>query len=184
MPTVERKKEKKKDCRLCKRTFTRYALAASIQSGTENAGLGLRKGNLVVKTLKLKVNGKERRFDGDPNMPLLWYVRDVLGLTGTKFGCGVALCGADTAAFGTSIVRNGEITAKNGAIQQTNFNDYPVDQRGPGSDQRLHYGELDAACRRGRARSPPFVAAFCNAIFAATGKRVRGLPFSSNNLFA
>ena len=46
--------------------------------------------------IKFKVNGVERSFDGDPEMPLLWYVRDILGLTGTKFGCGVALCGACT----------------------------------------------------------------------------------------
>ena len=46
--------------------------------------------------VKLKVNGIDRNFDGDPNMPLLWYLRDVLGLTGTKFGCGMALCGACT----------------------------------------------------------------------------------------
>jgi isoquinoline 1-oxidoreductase alpha subunit len=44
----------------------------------------------------LKVNGVERTFDGDPNMPLLWYVRDELGLTGTKYGCGTGLCGACT----------------------------------------------------------------------------------------
>jgi len=46
--------------------------------------------------VKLKVNGIDRSFDGDPHMPLLWYLRDVLGLTGTKFGCGMALCGACT----------------------------------------------------------------------------------------
>lgn len=46
--------------------------------------------------LKFKVNETERSFDGDPAMPLLWYLRDVLGLTGTKFGCGMALCGACT----------------------------------------------------------------------------------------
>lgn len=46
--------------------------------------------------LTLTVNGRERRFDGDPSMPLLWYLRDVLGLTGTKYGCGVAVCGACT----------------------------------------------------------------------------------------
>ena len=51
---------------------------------------------------KLKVNGVDRSFDGDPNMPLLWYVRDILGLTGTKFGCGIALCGACT------VHKNGE----------------------------------------------------------------------------
>jgi isoquinoline 1-oxidoreductase alpha subunit len=42
------------------------------------------------------VNGTECAFDGDPEMPVLWYLRDVLGLTGTKFGCGMALCGACT----------------------------------------------------------------------------------------
>ena len=46
--------------------------------------------------MQIKVNGVERSFDGDPDLPLLWYVRDVLGLTGTKFGCGMALCGACT----------------------------------------------------------------------------------------
>jgi isoquinoline 1-oxidoreductase alpha subunit len=46
--------------------------------------------------IPLKVNGVERSFDGDPDLPLLWYLRDVLGLTGTKFGCGMALCGACT----------------------------------------------------------------------------------------
>ena len=43
-----------------------------------------------------KVNGISRQFDGSPDMPLLWYIRDILGLTGTKFGCGMALCGACT----------------------------------------------------------------------------------------
>ena len=46
--------------------------------------------------IPLNVNGAKRSFDGDPDLPLLWYLRDVLGLTGTKFGCGMALCGACT----------------------------------------------------------------------------------------
>ena len=46
--------------------------------------------------VSLTVNGVAREFDGDAAMPLLWYVRDVLGLTGTKYGCGMALCGACT----------------------------------------------------------------------------------------
>ena len=46
--------------------------------------------------VKLKVNGTERSFDGDGAMPLLWYLRDELRLTGTKFGCGMSLCGACT----------------------------------------------------------------------------------------
>jgi isoquinoline 1-oxidoreductase alpha subunit len=46
--------------------------------------------------IQLTVNGTERSFDGDPEMPLLWYLRDILGLTGAKFGCGIGLCGACT----------------------------------------------------------------------------------------
>jgi len=46
--------------------------------------------------ITLHVNGQAQTFDGDPSMPVLWYLRDVLGLTGTKFGCGVAACGACT----------------------------------------------------------------------------------------
>ncbi len=46
--------------------------------------------------IDLKVNGASRRFDGDADMPLLWYLRDEIDLTGTKFGCGMGLCGACT----------------------------------------------------------------------------------------
>ena len=46
--------------------------------------------------ITVSVNGQQRSFDGDPSMPLLWFLRDELGLTGTKFGCGVAQCGACT----------------------------------------------------------------------------------------
>src|ERR1700719_3894703 len=46
--------------------------------------------------IQLKVNGAGQSFDGDPEMPLLWYLRDVLGLTGSKFGCGTWLCAART----------------------------------------------------------------------------------------
>ena len=53
----------------------------------------------------LKVNGQDRSFDGDPTMPLLWYLRDELGLTGTKFGCGVALCGACTVHMDGDAIR-------------------------------------------------------------------------------
>jgi isoquinoline 1-oxidoreductase alpha subunit len=45
---------------------------------------------------KIKVNGTEHRVDVDGDTPLLWVLRDILGMTGTKFGCGMALCGACT----------------------------------------------------------------------------------------
>ncbi len=47
-------------------------------------------------SIKLTVNDQEHELDVDPNMPLLWAIRDHLKLTGTKFGCGMALCGACT----------------------------------------------------------------------------------------
>jgi len=56
--------------------------------------------------VSLRVNGAERKFDGDPSMPLLWYLRDELGLTGTKFGCGIAECGACTVHLDGQAVRS------------------------------------------------------------------------------
>ena len=55
--------------------------------------------------ITLRINGVERRFDGDPSTPLLWFLRDELGLTGTKFGCGIAQCGACTVHLDGDAVR-------------------------------------------------------------------------------
>jgi isoquinoline 1-oxidoreductase alpha subunit len=46
--------------------------------------------------ITLRVNGQDVSYDGDPDLPLLWFLRDELGFTGTKFGCGEGLCGACT----------------------------------------------------------------------------------------
>ena len=46
--------------------------------------------------MQLKVNRQDKSYEGDPAMPLMWYLRDELALTGTKFGCGVGLCGSCT----------------------------------------------------------------------------------------
>ncbi|MCE4552857.1 (2Fe-2S)-binding protein [Roseateles cellulosilyticus] len=54
---------------------------------------------------KLNVNGQTRTVDADPAMPLLWVLRDKLSLTGTKFGCGAALCGACTVHLDGQAVR-------------------------------------------------------------------------------
>jgi len=56
--------------------------------------------------IHVKVNGTAQVFDGDPEMPLLWYLRDTLGLTGTKFGCGMALCGSCTVLANGKAVRS------------------------------------------------------------------------------
>jgi isoquinoline 1-oxidoreductase subunit alpha len=56
--------------------------------------------------VSLTVNGESQQFDGDPNMPLLWYLRDQLGLTGSKYGCGAGLCGACTVHVAGQPVRS------------------------------------------------------------------------------
>jgi len=55
--------------------------------------------------IKLKVNGQEQNWDGDPDLPLLWFIRDEVGLTGTKYGCGIAECGSCTVIVDKEAVR-------------------------------------------------------------------------------
>lgn len=55
---------------------------------------------------KLMINGEEREVDVPADMPLLWVLRDVLGLTGTKFGCGIAQCGACTVQVDGAALRS------------------------------------------------------------------------------
>ncbi|TWT19046.1 (2Fe-2S)-binding protein [Luteimonas marina] len=56
--------------------------------------------------MKLQVNGSEHEVDAPPDMPLLWVLRDLLGMTGTKFGCGIAQCGACTVHVDGSPLRS------------------------------------------------------------------------------
>jgi isoquinoline 1-oxidoreductase alpha subunit len=65
--------------------------------------------------LTLTINGEDRQFDVPGEMPLLWVLRDVAGLTGTKFGCGVALCGACTIHLDGQPVRSC-VMAAGGAV--------------------------------------------------------------------
>ena len=57
-------------------------------------------------TINLTINGKEEAIDADPAMPILWVVREKLGLNGTKFGCGIAQCGACTVHLDGNAVRS------------------------------------------------------------------------------
>lgn len=56
--------------------------------------------------IKFKVNGEDKALDIDPATPILWAVREQLGLTGTKFGCGAALCGACTVHLNGETIRS------------------------------------------------------------------------------
>ena len=57
-------------------------------------------------SITIKVNGDDKTADVDPDTPLLWVLRDVLGMTGTKFGCGIAQCGACTVHVDGNAVRS------------------------------------------------------------------------------
>jgi isoquinoline 1-oxidoreductase alpha subunit len=65
--------------------------------------------------IQLKVNGTARRFDGDPEMPLLWYLHDILDLTGTKYGCGIGLCGSCTVHVDGAAARSCSMPMKDAA---------------------------------------------------------------------
>jgi isoquinoline 1-oxidoreductase subunit alpha len=65
------------------------------------------------KMTQLKVNGADQSFNGDPGMPLLWYLRDVLRLNGSKFGCGIGLCGACTVHVNGQATRSCVTTMSN-----------------------------------------------------------------------
>lgn len=59
-----------------------------------------------MAAISLTINGKKRTINADPQMPLLWAVRDIVGLKGTKFGCGMAQCGACTVHLNGSPIRS------------------------------------------------------------------------------
>ncbi|TCP44005.1 (2Fe-2S)-binding protein [Rhodovulum marinum] len=61
--------------------------------------------------MKMTVNGVEHEVDVDPDMPLLWVLRDILGLTGTKYGCGIGQCGACTVHLGGRAVQSCQVAA-------------------------------------------------------------------------
>src|SRR5712692_9921632 len=68
-------------------------------------------------SITLDINGTRREFDGDPQTPLLWVIREQLGLTGTKYGCGVAQCGACSVHINDAVQRSCSIRV--GDVQAT-----------------------------------------------------------------
>ncbi|QIP17849.1 (2Fe-2S)-binding protein [Spirosoma aureum] len=85
--------------------------------------------------IKLTINGKEQSIDVDPQMPLLWAIRDVVGLKGTKYGCGVAQCGACTVHLNGDAVRSCVTKVSRAAGQKvvtieglSQNNDHPIQQ--------------------------------------------------------
>ncbi len=88
-----------------------------------------------MAALTLKINNKTYTIDADPKMPLLWAIRDLVGLTGTKYGCGIAQCGACTVHLEGNPVRSCSIPASAAANKNittieglSNDNSHPVQQ--------------------------------------------------------
>jgi isoquinoline 1-oxidoreductase alpha subunit len=101
------------------------------------AGTGSFPSSEYTLPTKLKINGKTVEVDANPAMPMLWVLRDVLGMTGTKFGCGMALCGACTIHLDgvaaracitpISLVGNREVTTIEG-LEKPDGTLHPVQQ--------------------------------------------------------
>lgn len=81
--------------------------------------------------MKLTVNGIEHEIDVEEDMPLLWVLRDTLGITGPKYGCGIAQCGACTVHMGGVAVRSCQVRA-------ADVNDAVTTIEGLGTPQALH----------------------------------------------
>jgi isoquinoline 1-oxidoreductase subunit alpha len=91
--------------------------------------------NAVMASFTLKLNNKSYTIEADPQMPLLWAIRDLAGLTGTKFGCGIAQCGACTVHLNGAPVRSCSIPVSAGADKNittieglADNNEHPVQQ--------------------------------------------------------
>jgi isoquinoline 1-oxidoreductase subunit beta len=118
---------------------------------------------------------------GDVRIPKVFTVVDAGTIANPEL---VRLQFEGAAVFGTSIARTGEITIANGRVVQTNFHEYPVSRMNE-APREISVDLVDSTAPPagvGEPGVPPFMPALCNAIFSATGKRVRELPLTKTNL--
>ena len=104
----------------------------------------------------LLVNGKKIKIDADPEMPLLWALRDRAGMTGTKFGCGMALCGACTVQLDGQPVRSCSTPVKAAVGKKITTIEGVADSK-PGRAVQAAWNELDVVqcgyCQSGQIMS-------------------------------
>lgn len=104
----------------------------------------------------LTINGKSTSLDVPDDMPLLWALRDVAGLTGTKFGCGVSLCGACTVHVGGTAVRSC-ITPVSAAVGKPIVTIEAIDQNPVGRRVQAAWRQIDVVqcgyCQSGQIMS-------------------------------
>ncbi len=145
---------------------------------------------------ELTVNGQRRQVDVPPDMPVLWVLRDVIGLTGTKFGCGIAACGACTVHLDGQPIRSC-VTPVSAVAGKSITTIEAVGNTPAGKKIQDAWLALEVVqcgyCQSGQimsasallAKSPHPTDAdidsamsgnICRCVFAATGKRIRRLP--------
>jgi isoquinoline 1-oxidoreductase alpha subunit len=127
--------------------------------------------------IKLTINGTPWQYDGDPQMPLLWFIRDFANLTGTKYGCGIALCGACTIHLDGNAQRSCVLTMAAVDGESVTTIEGLSEKAPPAIEVEVVASEAPPA-GVGEPGTPPFAPVLCNAIFSACGKRIRSLPIA------
>ena len=115
--------------------------------------------------IKFKLNGQDTQTDVDPSTPLLWVIRDTLGMTGTKYGCGIGQCGACTVHLNGTATRSYSLP-----ISMAEGKQITIIKNGK---------KLSTLGGNSMAQAP---AALVNATFQATGKRYYNLPLKNYDL--
>ena len=123
--------------------------------------------------IALSINGSVHELEVEPGTPLLWVLREAFGLTGTKYGCGIAACGACTVLVDGSPVRSCVTSVSNVAGKNVmTIEGLSPDRSHP--VQQAWIAQDVPQC--GFCQSVQILAAIAIAVFAATGKPVRSLP--------
>ena len=139
--------------------------------------------------LTLKVNGKNQTIDAEPDMPLLYALRNDLQLNGPKFGCGLSQCGACTVIIDGNAIRSCVTpvsAAQNKSVTSLDWSSYPILRFTdlPPLDVVLINRPDIAPLGAGEPATIPLAASIGNAIFDATGVRLYEGPFTAKRVLA